>query len=181
MPIAATMTLEVIGLVPGNVFRRAHAGSSCTNLVLSVDKPSMQLIKPAPVPGPILDDTDHAEQQHVRALGKDAGQFGVQEAQPARPEGTNWPKASKASHYRPSRAAPLCKSLLAGDPIIGNIRFTSHERGRPQLSRSAARRQQAFPRRRNRTQPSTHREYPIPVFGPSAGRVCRDKSHFISP
>ena len=42
VPIAASMTLEVIGLVLGTVFRCAHAGSSCTNLVMSVDKPSMR-------------------------------------------------------------------------------------------------------------------------------------------
>jgi hypothetical protein len=40
--IAATMTLEVIGLVLGTTFRCAHAGVSSTNLVMSVDKPSMR-------------------------------------------------------------------------------------------------------------------------------------------
>jgi hypothetical protein len=46
----------------------------------------------------------------------------------------NWPKASKASITDPSRAAPLCKSFLAGDPIIGNIRFTSQSEGRRSFS-----------------------------------------------
>jgi hypothetical protein len=44
VPIAASMTLEVIGLAPGNVFRRAHLGSSFTNVVMSVDKPSMRAL-----------------------------------------------------------------------------------------------------------------------------------------
>jgi hypothetical protein len=166
--IAATMTLEVIGLVLGTAFRCAHAGASCTNLVMSVDKPSMRSSSWR---------QSKARSWMMRIMRSDSRSEhwarmpcnSVYRARPAQPKGTNWPKASKASHYRPSRAAPLCKSLLAGDPIIGNIRFTSHERGRPQLSRSAARRQQAFPRGRNRTWPSTRREYPIPVFGPGAG------------
>src|SRR5215510_5511036 len=75
VPIAATVTLEMIGPMPGTVIRRSHAGSCSTKLAMS-------FVKPAPVPGQILDEAHHARRQRVRALGKDARQFGTQKAKP---------------------------------------------------------------------------------------------------
>jgi hypothetical protein len=97
--IAATMTLEVIGLVLGTAFRCAYAGSSCTNLVMSVDKPSMRSSsrrQPQARSWMMRIMRSDSRSEHWARMPCNS----VYRARPAQPKGTNWPKASKAKHYR---------------------------------------------------------------------------------
>ncbi len=179
MPIAATMTLEVIGLVPGTVFRRAHAGSGYTNLVMSVDKPSMRSSSRRQSQARSwmmrIMRSDSTSQHWARMPGNSVHRKPNQLGRKER----IGQKHRRPAITDPSRAAPLCKSQAIRS-LATSVSRAMTEGGGAAIS-IGSQTSTRFPRRRNRTWPSTHREYPIPVFGPGAGRVCRDKSHFISP
>jgi hypothetical protein len=63
--LPATMALEMIGPMPGTVIRRWHAGSLCTKLAMSANKPSMRSSSRPPVARQLLDDAHHARPGRV--------------------------------------------------------------------------------------------------------------------
>ena len=101
---------------------------SCTNVVMSVDKlsmrsPSRRQSQARSWMMRIMrsDSTsDHWATMRGNSVHRKPSQLGRKERISQ--------KRRRPAITDPSRAAPPCKSLLAGDPIIGNIRFTSRER-----------------------------------------------------